>query len=160
MDLKLQKRIAAKILKCSPQRVKFQEGALEEIKEAITRMDIKRLISRGIIYKEQAKGISSVRKKKNKEQKKKGRRKGPGSRKGKKTARMPKKEAWMMRVRAQRKLIKILKQEEYIDAKTYRLLYRKIKGGTFRSKRHVLLYIHDHELALKPIPEEILKKRI
>ncbi len=159
MMLKLQKRLAAEILKCSPDRVKFIETGLEEIREAITREDIKKLIKRGLIYKEQIKGMNRERKKKIREQKQKGRRKGPGSRKGKKTARTPKKEAWMMKIRAQRNLLRTLKKDEYIDEKAYRDLYRKAKGGSFRSKRHLLLYIHDHELARKEIPEDIFKRK-
>ena len=153
MDLKLQRRLAAELLKCSKERVRFRQDSLEDIKEAITRNDIKQLIKKGAIYKLQKKGISSVRKNKAREQKKKGRRKGQGSRKGTKKARMPKKEAWMIRVRAQRKFIRLLRDNGYIDQKTYRMLYRRITGGAFRSKRHIKLFITDKELALKPLEE-------
>ncbi len=158
MKLDLQKRLAAKILKCGKDRVKFHPDHLEEIKEAITREDIKKLIEQGVIYKIQKKGISSVRKKKVREQRKKGRRKGHGSRKGKKGARMPSKQLWMQRIRAQRKLLKLLKEEGLIDSKVYRILYRKSKGGVFRSKRHLLMFINENNLAKKKIGEEYLKK--
>ena len=49
--MKTQKRLAAYILKCSPKKVKFDETKLEEIKEAITKADIRGLIAQGIIRK-------------------------------------------------------------------------------------------------------------
>ena len=43
MKLNTQKRIAATILECSPSRVILDEERLEEIKEAITKTDIRGL---------------------------------------------------------------------------------------------------------------------
>lgn len=158
MNLALQKRIAAKILKCSEDRVWFNPSSLEDIKEAITRQDIRLLIKKGAIKKKQKKGISKVRSKKKKLQKKKGRQKGHGSRKGKKTARLPKKEAWMMKIRAQRKVLRMLKEKNLLDEKTYRRLYRKATGGVFRSKKHLMLYINDHNLAIRELKIEDIKE--
>ena len=53
------------------------------------------------------------------------------------------------KIRAIRDLLKTLREEKVIDAKTYRSLYRKSKGGFFRSRRHVKLYIEEHDLAKK-----------
>ncbi|ENN96559.1 50S ribosomal protein L19e, partial [Methanocaldococcus villosus KIN24-T80] len=92
------------------------------------------------------KGISNVRVKKLKEQKKKGRRRGPGSRRGAKGARTPQKERWMATIRALRKTLKHLRDEGKIDTKTYRKLYRMAKGGAFRSRAHLFLYMKEHEI--------------
>ncbi len=149
MDLKSKKRIAASILGCSPYRVVFDEDHLDEIKEAITREDIKILIHKGFITKKQVKGISKVRFAKLREKKKKGHRKGHGSRKGKKTARLDRKEQWMTKVRKQRAFLKNLKEKGLIDPKDYRLFYRRVKGGVFRSLRHLKLYLSEKGIIKK-----------
>ena len=64
------------IFKRSPKRVKIDPSRSEEIKEAITRADVRALIKDKAIKLEQAKGISRVRAKKTQSQKAKGRRKG------------------------------------------------------------------------------------
>ncbi|MEM2121569.1 MAG: 50S ribosomal protein L19e [Candidatus Woesearchaeota archaeon] len=148
MNLKSKKRIAAKVLGCSPKRVVFNPERLEEIKEALTREDIRALVKDGAIIKKPKKSNSSFRIKKIKKQKAKGRRKGYGSRKGKKTARLPKKEAWMNKIRAQRALLKRLKEKKLISNETYRDLYLKAKGGFFRSRSHIITYLKDNKLFL------------
>ncbi|MBD3313911.1 50S ribosomal protein L19e [Candidatus Woesearchaeota archaeon] len=149
MDLKVQKRLAAEAMKCSQKRVSFDESRLDEIKEAITKADIRALISKGAIQLEHKSSKSSSRIKKAKEQKRKGKRKGHGSRKGKKTARSPKKKTWMNRIRAQRKLLRSLKKGDRIDIGSYRDLYSKCKGGFFRSIRHIKVYIEEREIIKK-----------
>ncbi|MFP4402912.1 MAG: 50S ribosomal protein L19e [Candidatus Woesearchaeota archaeon] len=148
-NLDFQKRIASSVLKCSKKRVVFDVDELESIKEAITRSDIKSLISEAVVVKKQKKGVSRVRANFIKRQKAKGQRKGHGSRKGKATARTPKKETWMAKIRLQRKFIKSLKDLQLIDNLVYRQLYLKCKGGFFRSKRHIKLYLNEHNLFLK-----------
>ncbi len=147
MKLDVQKRIAASVLKCSPKRVCFDITKLKEIKEAITRSDIRGLVIDGFISKKRKIGISSFRSKLIKVQKSKGKRKGHGSRKGTAGARTPRKETWMNLVRLQRKLLSHLREKNAIDNKTYWEFYRKIKGGFFRSKRHLQLYINERKLA-------------
>jgi len=146
MKLKTQKRLAADLLKCSKKRVSFDTERLDEIKESITKRDIVGLIKDKAIKKKQAKGISRVRANKIKTQKAKGRRKGPGSKKGKHGARLPKKQAWMNKVRLQRKFIKELKDKEIITSKSYQMLYSKTSGGFFRSRKHIKLYIKENDL--------------
>ena len=84
--------------------------------------------------------------KKIKEQKSKGKRKGRGSIKGAKKARTPKKKAWMTTIRALRKDLKEMRDEDVIDATTYRKLYKMAKGGAFRSKSYMRNYARDHDL--------------
>jgi len=147
MELKNQKRIAGKILKRSPKRVCFDSTRLEDIKKAITRIDIKSLINEGVIKKVNEKGISKFNARKNKTQKRKRLRSGQGSRKGTKTARAPRKQLWMARIRVQRAFLKRLKEKGHIDSKTHTSLYRKAGGGFFRSKRHLQLYVEENHLA-------------
>lgn len=143
----LQKKLASEILKCGPGRIVLNPQKLNEIKEAITRFDVKRLINQGLITKKQKQGISKSRSRKTQEQKKKGRRKGQGSRKGTKNARENKKRSWINHVRKQRKLLKYLKEKQIINNENYKLLYYKSKGGFFRSIRHLKIYIKENNLA-------------
>jgi large subunit ribosomal protein L19e len=147
MKLKIQKRLAADILKCSESRIRFDEERLDEIKESITKIDIKSLIKDKAIFSLPKKGVSRVRARKIQIQKSKGKKKGTGKRKGKKTARAPRKQTWINKIRAQRILIKNLKESEIIDREVYRKLYKKAQGGFFRSRRHIKLYIEEHDLA-------------
>lgn len=143
MKIDNQKRLAAQILKCSKKRVKFDPDSSSEIKEAITKADIRGLIKDKIISKIPARGVSRGRARKRLVQKRKGKQKGEGSKKGSKGARLPKKKAWMNKIRAQRKLLKLLKKNKIIDGKLYREFYSKSKGGFFRSRRHIKIYLEE-----------------
>lgn len=143
--MKAQKRIAAEILKCSRKRVVFDSSKLDEIKEAITKEDIRKLINSNSITKAQKKGVSRTRAKKRAEQKRKGRKHGQGTRKGKRTARLKRKDAWKNRIRLQRKFLKELKEKGKISKKEYRSVYKKAKGGFFRSRRHLKLLIGEQK---------------
>jgi|TARA_B100001971_G_C18161499_1_gene521637 large subunit ribosomal protein L19e len=149
MKLNVQKRIAGSVLKCSPKRVTLDKTKLSDIKEAITKVDINSLIKEGVIKVKPIKGVSRVRARKRALQRSKGRQKGFGKRKGKKGARLPRKQIWMNKVRTQRKFIKELKDKNMLTTKNYRELYQKVKGGYFRSKRHVKLYLDEKKLVQK-----------
>src|SRR3989344_282736 len=146
MKLNVQKRIAASLLKAGQNRVVFDNTRLNDIKEAITKADIRRLINDGAIKAKQKKGISSFRTNKLRLQKRKGKRKGIGSRKGTKTAR---KRAWITKVRVQRRFIKLLKIKKLVAPETYTKVYKMIKGNQFRSKRHLKLYLDENNLFVK-----------
>ncbi|MFH1439904.1 MAG: 50S ribosomal protein L19e [Candidatus Woesearchaeota archaeon] len=146
MKLKVQKRIAAQILKCSEKRVVFDPDSLKEIKEAITKADIKSLIRQHVIRKIQKKGVSRVRAKKRHIQKTKGRQRGKGVRKGTANARTPKKRSWINKIRLQRSFLKKLKEKSLLSTKIYRMLYVKAKGGFFRTHKHLKNYINEHKL--------------
>src|SRR3989344_1796518 len=144
MDFTLQKRLAADVMNCSKKRVWFDSSSMDKIKEAITKADIKGLVSMGIIREKPKRGISRARANKILVQKRKGRQRGHGSRKGKAGARLPTKGMWINKIRLQREFLKELKDKKIIDSKTYRDLYLKSKSGTFRSKRHVKLYMEEN----------------
>jgi len=146
MKLTIQKRLAADIMKCSPKKIVFDNSQLAEIKEAITKADIKTLIANNVIWIRPAKSPSRGRARKISAQKKKGRRRGDGSKKGKATARLSKKDAWKISIRTQRKLIKELRDKDLISKKDYQIIYRKSKGGFFRSRKHIKMYLDEHGL--------------
>ena len=149
MNLKVQKRIAAEMVGCSPKRIKFDESRLEDIKESITKMDMRGLINDGVIRVKQKKGVSRVRANKRRKQRKKGRQKGHGSRKGSKNARMAQKREWINKIRLQRRILKELRDKELITKNVYAMTYSKAKGGFFRSKKHMQIYLEEHNLIKK-----------
>lgn len=147
--MKAQRRLAADVMKCSPKRVWFDPARLDEIKEGITKFDIRNLIKDGAIFEKPVQPTSRSGARRRLIQKRKGRLKGPSSRKGKKTARLPKKENWMKKIRLMREFLRELRDKGIITKKDYRMLYLKAKGGFFRSKRHIKLYIEERGLAKK-----------
>ena len=149
MRLGAQKRLASVLMKCSKKRVKFDSERLDEIKEAITKYDINGLIKDKAITRDPVKGISRAKARKRQKQRRSGRKKGFGRRKGKSTARTPKKKKWMATVRTQREFLKTLRDKEMLTKAIYRKLYLKSKGGFFRSKSHLKLYIEEYNLIKK-----------
>jgi large subunit ribosomal protein L19e len=141
MDLKNQKRLAAELMKCGANRVYIHPDYIEDVGDAITRNDIRLLINAGAIRAKQKAGISRGRTRFQAAQKKAGKRVGPGSRKGAKGARDPKKKRWMRTIRAQRKELKDLRGKGIIEKSTYREFYMRAKGGQFRSRQHLLTHL-------------------
>lgn len=137
MDLKNQKRIAAQILKCGESRVWIDPNKTEDVADAITRSDVRTLISSGTVAARQKRGVSRGRANYLKTQKRKGRRTGHGSRKGGKHARKPSKERWQQTIRPIRRRLKELRDEGVIDTRTYRRYYLRAKGGVFKSRPHL-----------------------
>ncbi len=146
MQLKIQKRLAAQLLKASENDIWLDPSRLDEIKDAITKVDIKSLIKDKAIKSKKIRGISKYRTRKNKQQKAKGRRRGFGSIKGGKHARLSKKKGWINRVRVQRRFLQNLRDKNIINKASYRSLYMKSKGGFFRSKRHIKIYMEEHSI--------------
>ena len=145
----LQKRLAGKLLKCSPQRVKLNPLKIDEIKGAITKVDVRRLITSGVITKDSLYGGSKVRARERQTQRARGRRRGIGSRKGSAGARTNAKDAWVAQIRTQRDLLKRLRDHKKITQETYTDLYAKSKGGFFRSTRHIKVYSEEQNLFVK-----------
>ena len=138
-----QKRMAAQLMKAGMSRVWMDTKSVDDIAEAVTKDDIRKLIKRNVIQKRPSKGNSRSRFKVAKAQRNKGRRKGPGSRKGTKKARDPRKRKWVRSIRAMRNSLKEMRDSGKITRSDYRLFYKKIKGGTFRTKNALLLHMRE-----------------
>lgn len=138
------KKIAAELMKCGVSRVRIQQS--KEVAEALTREDIRGLIAKGLITRVPAKGTSRAHAKRRQAQKKQGRRRSEGSRKGSTGARAPAKKAWIRGMRAQRKALRSLRDNEELKPHAYRQVYSRIKGGTFRSKARLSAYLKEAEL--------------
>ncbi|KAA0001874.1 MAG: 50S ribosomal protein L19e [Thermoplasmata archaeon] len=141
MDLRMQRRLAAQLLKCGENRVYMNPEEIEEISKAVTRRDVENLIRQGLIKARKKRGNSRGRIRKRMMQKAKGRRKGHGSRKGKATARLPRKRRWIQTIRPIRAYLRELKEKGLIDRSTYRRYYMRAKGGQFKSKAHLKLHM-------------------
>lgn len=135
VNVALKRRLIARTLGVGIDRVWIDPEHIDEVMDIDTREDIKILLRRGVIKIKPVKGQTIREKRK---------RRGPGSRKGSKRARVSKKEAWMKRVRAQRKFLRLLRDKGIITRSQYRKLYMMVKGGMFRSKGHLREYIKTH----------------
>ncbi len=138
--------MASKALKIGKNRVWIDPEKGEDVEEAITREEIRKLISEGTIKAAPQKGVSRGRARIIHAKRKKGLKKGMGSRKGRKTARMPRKELWKRRIRAIRSYLKDLRDRRVIQRNIYRRLYLLAKGGVFRDVAHVEQYIDSNRL--------------
>lgn len=148
-NMKQKKRLAAEILKTSPGKIRFAAGALEDVKKAITRSDMRGLIAVGKITTSADNLHSRAGARRRTLQKRKGLQKGKGSKKGTKYSLVSRKEQWVQRIRAQRELIAQMRDKKLLSSKNYQLLYAKTKGGYFRNRRHIKLYISEHSLLEK-----------
>ncbi|HIE14360.1 TPA: 50S ribosomal protein L19e [Candidatus Bathyarchaeota archaeon] len=146
MDLKSQRRLAASILKVGESRIWIDPTKMDEVESAITREEIRRLIHEGVIRAQKKKGVSRARARIIHQKKKKGLRRGPGSRSGALKARQPRKKMWMMRIRALRRRLRLLKEKHIITRSTYRKLYIMAKSGTVKSVADLKRYIKAHRL--------------
>jgi large subunit ribosomal protein L19e len=147
--MKLQKRLAAQVLKTSKQKVRIDPAKSEQVKEAITKFDVRKLIEQKVIVRVKKNGQSRLRARKRQEQKRKGRHRGVGLRKGKAGARTNRKQTWMNRIRAQRRLIHTFKLNKLVSPADYRKLYRLAKGGFFRSVKHIKAFAGDKGMIQK-----------
>jgi large subunit ribosomal protein L19e len=136
-DLSNQKRLAASILGCGENRVWFDPARAGDVEGAISRDDLRTLVTEGAVRARPKTGVSRGRARARDRKRSYGHRKGQGKRKGAAGARRPSKTQWIQRIRAIRKTIRALRDEGQIDPHLYRVLYRKASGGQFRSVAHV-----------------------
>jgi len=144
MNLKSKRRLAARTLGVGVDRIKFDPNYLEDVEDAITRADIRSLLTARTILIKGVKGTSRGRARVRRiKAKKRGR--GKGSKEGRKGAREGKKEQWMMRVRALRSHLKMLKERKEIDNRLFWLMYGKVKGGQVRSLAHLRMLVDEEK---------------
>jgi len=130
MKLDKKKELAAKTLKVGKRRILLDENRLEEIKEAITKQDIRDLHKSGAIKIKEKSGRKKVKRRKTK------RREGKIKKKVKK-----RKQEYVKITRKLRNYISELKKQEKIDKEEYKELRNKIKTRTFKSKAQLREYL-------------------
>jgi len=144
LSLRSQRRIAAQILKVGTNRVWIDPERQEDVEVAITREELRKLIHEGAIKPAPKKGVSHVRARILHEKKRKGLRRGPGTKKGSGGARIPKKQAWMQRIRTLRETLREWKANRVLTEGAYRQLYMIAGSGTFRSIADMERYAKTH----------------
>ena len=139
-NLAKKKKLAAKTLKVGKNRICFNSENLSDIKEAITKQDIKELYAEGIITIKPIKGRRKVIKRKT--------RRGPG--KIKKTVNK-RKQVYVKITRKLRTYLSELRKLGVIENDLYIELRKKIRMRAFRSKAHLKEYLEtQEEIGIKP----------
>ncbi len=134
MSIKFAKRVASQILGRGENALKLRPQGLEEVKKAITRDDVRRLIKDGTIVAVKEK--SELHKKTTHE-----RSRGTGKRRG--TAKARRGRTWEKKTRSQRIVLKQLKMMGKFDNTTFKRYYLLVKGNAFADKRSLLLHLSD-----------------
>ncbi len=143
MKLDKKRRMAAKLLGVGVHRVWIDPSRQSEVAAALTNADIKKLIEKGVIRARPERGTSRVRARERAAKRKRRKRVGPGSRKGAKKARTPRKRRWIQTIRPLRHRLQELKRAGVLSTSQYRRLYRMAKGGAFKSKAHLETYLKE-----------------
>lgn len=131
MNLNKKKLLAARVLGVGKNRIVFNQANLAEIKEAITRQDIKTLHQEKIITIKPVKGRRKIRRRKT--------RKGPGKIKMKVKNR---KKEYVKITRKLRKYLIELKNAGIVDKELYWKSRKKIKMREFKSKSNFRDYLN------------------
>lgn len=125
MKLDKKKKLAARVLNVGIERIWLSPARLQDIKEAITRQDIKDLVKDGAI---KIKPVTGKRKK----QKRKLRR-GAGKIKKK----VKDKKAYVKKIRKMRIYLKTLRKADKLSSVEYKKLRRYAKSGIFHDLKHL-----------------------
>ena len=147
VNLRAKKRLVSRVTGVGVHRIHFDSDHLDDIADAITRENIRSLITANTIKVKPIVGTSRGRAQTKKTQKGKRGTKA-GSKQGRKGARVGKKEVYVAKVRSLRYLLKVAKDRKDITNPEFWELYKKVGGNVVRNKAH-----------LRQLMEEIKEKR-
>jgi len=136
VNLRAKKRLVSRIVGVGVHRVKFDNDHLDDITDAITRDNIRSLLTANTIKIKRIVGTSHGRATLKKIQRRK-RGTKQGSKKGRKGARVGKKRVHITKVRALRYRLKVSKDRKEITNKEFWELYKKVGGNTIRNVAHL-----------------------
>ncbi|MEM3587494.1 MAG: 50S ribosomal protein L19e [Candidatus Jordarchaeaceae archaeon] len=149
MNLRSQRKMAAKILKVGENRIWIDPENIDNVSMAVRKEDIRALIKSKVIRVREVVGTSRGRTRSLVEKKRKGQRRGPGKRRGAKYSRISRKRLWIHKIRPIRRVLKGLRARRAITPAVYRKLYLMAKGGVFRNVTHLKTYIKEQRLMKK-----------
>ena len=145
VNIRKKRELVARMLGVGVNRIRFEPDKLDDVADSITRENIRALLKTGAIWTAKVRGTSRSRAKvKHSVRKKRGT--GPGTKKGKKTARTGKKKAYLMKIRAMRYHLRILKERNDINREVFWSLYKRVNGGQVRSLSHLRDLVKESKL--------------
>ena len=147
VSLKLQKRLAAAVLKCGKRKVWMDPSEVSNIAVANSRQSVRSMIKNGMIVKKHNLMHSRARVNIRHEAKARGNHTGYGKRHGTMNARIPEKLLWMRRIRVLRRLLRKYRDAGKIDKHMYAHFYALAKGNRYKTKRVKHMYAHFYALA-------------
>ena len=142
VNLKTKRRLVARILGVGANRIKFDSEYLDDVADAITRDNIRSLLTANIIEVRPIKGTSKGRAHHKKSQRRK-RGTKQGSKKGAKGTRIGKKQVYVRKIKALRRRLKVSKGRKEITNQDYWKLYRQVGGNQVRNVAHLRTLIEE-----------------
>lgn len=136
-NLKLQRRLAASILKVGSKRVWIDPNEVNEVALANSRKTVRKLIKDNFVFKKKVEMHSRQRARLTKDERRIGRHSGTGKRRGAQEARLPAKVTWIRRQRTLRRLLKKYRLKKKIDKHLYHQLYLASKANQYKSKKNL-----------------------
>jgi len=142
VNLKAKKRLVSRMVGVGVHRVWFDSQRLDDIADAITRENIRSLLTANTIQIKSIRGTSRGRAKLKRIQRKK-RGTTAGSKQGKKGARVGKKQLYVKKIRSLRYLLKVFKDRKEINNQQFWSLYKRVGGNTVRNKAHLRTLVEE-----------------
>ncbi|HMK32271.1 MAG TPA: 50S ribosomal protein L19e [Nitrosopumilaceae archaeon] len=142
VNLKTKRRLVARILGVGANRIKFDSEYLDDVADAITRDNIRSLLTANIIEVRPIKGTSKGRAYHKKSQRRK-RGTKQGSKKGAKGTRIGKKQVYVRKIKALRHRLRVSKGRKEITNQDYWKLYRQVGGNQVRNIAHLRTLIEE-----------------